>query len=82
MEYIPAKFGVNDVRDGFVVDIGSLYDFLSRLKDHRDARGVRYKLVNMLVFIACQAVGRRQVDRHLRMGVAQAASAVRGSWFG
>ena len=27
---------------GFVVDWGSLYDFLTRLEDRRDPRGVRY----------------------------------------
>ena len=35
MEYIPVEKGVNDVSEGFVLDIGSLYDYLSRLKDYR-----------------------------------------------
>ena len=51
MEYIPVESEVNDIGEGFVLDIGSLYDYLSRLKDYRDARGVRYKLVDILVFI-------------------------------
>lgn len=51
MEYIPVESGVNDIGEGFVLDIGSLYDYLSRLRDYRDARGVRYKLVDILVFI-------------------------------
>ena len=51
MEYIPVESGVNDIGEGFVLDIGSLYDYLSRLKDYRDTRGVRYKLVDILVFI-------------------------------
>ena len=51
MEYIPVEPESNNVGEGFVLDIGSLYDYLSRLKDCRDARGVRYKLVDVLVFI-------------------------------
>ena len=31
--------------------MGSLYDFLSRLEDRRDARGIRYKLAHILVFV-------------------------------
>ena len=58
MEYRPAGFDAN-VADppgwgdgqGFMVDMGSLYDFLSRLEDRRDARGIRYKLVHILVFV-------------------------------
>ena len=58
MEYRPAGFDVK-VADppgwgdckGFMVDMGSLYDFLSRLEDRRDARGIRYKLVHILVFV-------------------------------
>ena len=33
---------------GFVVDWGSLYDFLTRLEDRRDPRGVRYPLAWVL----------------------------------
>ena len=33
---------------GFVVDWGSLYDFLTRLEDRRDPRGVRYPLARVL----------------------------------
>lgn len=33
---------------GFVVDWGSLYDFLTRLEDRRDPRGVRYPLARIL----------------------------------
>ena len=51
MEYIPVEPEVNDIGEGFVLDIGSLYDYLSRIKDYRDARGVRYKLVDILVLI-------------------------------
>ena len=51
MEYSPAGFDVNGDPQGFMVDMGSLYDFLSRLEDRRDARGLRYKLVHILVFV-------------------------------
>jgi hypothetical protein len=33
------------------VDLGSLYDYLARLEDRRDPRGVRYRLVHILVFV-------------------------------
>ena len=36
----------------FMVDLGSLYDFLSRLEDRRDSRGIRYRLVHIVVFVA------------------------------
>ncbi len=58
MEYSPAGFDVNVVNppgqgdpQRFMVDMGSLYDFLSRLEDRWDARGLRYKLVHILVFV-------------------------------
>ena len=51
MEYRPAGFDVNDDAQGFMVDVGSLYEFLSRLEDRRDARGIRYKLAHILVFV-------------------------------
>ena len=52
MEYSRAGFDVNGEVQGFMVDVGSLYDFLSRLEDRRDARGIRYKLAHILVFVA------------------------------
>ena len=52
------EFDVNDwgARDedavsGLVVDWGSLYDFLTRLEDGRDPRGVRYPLARILTFV-------------------------------
>ena len=33
------------------MDLGSLYDYLARLEDRRDPRGVRYRLVHILVFV-------------------------------
>ena len=51
MEYSRAGFDVNGEVQGFMVHVGSLYDFLSRLEDRRDARGIRYKLAHILVFV-------------------------------
>ena len=63
-EYSPAEVDVNAASSpgpsdapgldapGFLVDLGSLYDFLSRLEDRRDSRGIRYRLVHVLVFVA------------------------------
>ena len=36
---------------GLVVDLGSLYTWLGKLSDHRHARGVRYRLVTVLVLV-------------------------------
>ena len=58
MDCSPAEFDVNVVCPedqgkvpGFLVDLGSLYDYLARLEDRRDPRGVRYRLVHILVFV-------------------------------
>ena len=41
----------SNTETGNVFDVGSLYAELSKLTDQRDARGIRYQLVNILVFI-------------------------------
>ncbi len=51
MEYSPASIDVNGDSQGFVIDVGSLYEHLSQLKDRRDSRGVRYELVTILIFV-------------------------------
>ena len=51
MKYSLAGMDVKGDDDGFVIDINSLYDFLSRLTDLRDVRGIRYELVHILVFV-------------------------------
>lgn len=51
MEPDTPTFDVNLNPDGFVVDLGSLYDFLCRVPDRRHARGVRYALVTILMFV-------------------------------
>lgn len=50
-EYSTPTFDVNLDPDGFVVDLNSLFDWFSKLHDSRHARGVRYSLVTLLVFI-------------------------------
>jgi predicted transposase YbfD/YdcC len=50
-EYSTPRFDVNVDPDGFLIDLNSLYECLARLSDSRDARGVRYALVTVLVYI-------------------------------
>ncbi len=50
-KYSPPTFDVNVDPDGFIMDLDSLYAFLTHLHDSRDAHGVRYALVTILVFI-------------------------------
>ncbi len=44
-------FEINLRPEGFVFDVGSLMAALMGLKDLRDARGLRYALVTVLVFV-------------------------------
>lgn len=48
MEY---KSNLCEAKEGIVVDLGSLYAKLSELQDSRDARGKRYGLVTILLFV-------------------------------
>ncbi len=48
MEY---KSDISGREQGLVVDVGSLYAWLCQLEDRRHARGVRYRLVTVLVFV-------------------------------
>ena len=49
MKYTPLSFEVNLRPEGFIVDLDSLYSSLMQLHDQRDARGLRYTLVTVLV---------------------------------
>ena len=51
MECNTPTFDVNLDPSGFVVDLDSLYACLARLRDKRRARGVRYALVTVLVYL-------------------------------
>jgi len=66
MKYTPLSFDVN-LKDGFACDLNSLYAALTKLKDQRDARGLRYRLVTVLVFIV---LAKLCGEDHLR-GIAQ-----------
>jgi predicted transposase YbfD/YdcC len=41
----------SNTEEGCVIDLGSLYAEMSQLTDNRDARGMRYHLVNILIFM-------------------------------
>jgi hypothetical protein len=51
MECTTPTFDVNLDPNGFVVDLDSLYAWLACLRDKRHARGVRYALVTVLLFM-------------------------------
>ena len=66
-KYTLLAFEINVDPDGVVFDIGSLFEALCTLHDQRDARGLRYRLVTVLVFtILAKLAG----ENHLR-GIAQ-----------
>src|SRR5512140_2303190 len=50
-EYIAPTFDVNIDSDGLLIDLNSLYEHLTRLQDSRDARGMRYALATVLVYV-------------------------------
>lgn len=51
MECTTPTFDVNLDPNGFVIDLDCLYAWLARLHDKRHARGVRYALVTVLLFL-------------------------------
>jgi predicted transposase YbfD/YdcC len=67
MKYIPLSFDVNLRPEGIVIDLDSLFAALAKLRDRRDARGLRYALVTVLVFIV---LAKLCGEDHLR-GIAQ-----------
>lgn len=67
MKYTPLSFEVNLRPEGFVVDLDSLFAALTQLQDQRDARGLRYALVTVLVFLL---LAKLSGEDHLR-GIAQ-----------
>lgn len=50
-KYIPLPFEINLRPDGFVFDVGSLFEAFCGLHDQRDARGVRYALATILTYV-------------------------------
>ena len=51
MDYHAFGFDVNTDPVGFIIDLGSLYEYLSTMMDCRHARGKRYALVTVLIFV-------------------------------
>jgi NAD(P)H-dependent FMN reductase len=66
MKYTPLSYEVN-LREGVIIDLDSLFSALCELHDKRDARGLRYALVTVLIFILLAKLGGQD---HLR-GIAQ-----------
>jgi predicted transposase YbfD/YdcC len=67
MKYKPIAFEINLRSEGFVFEVGSLYEALCGLEDQRDARGTRYALVTVLVYVV---LAKLAGEDHLR-GIAQ-----------
>lgn len=67
MKYTPLSFDVNLRPEGFVVHLDSLFAALATLTDRRDARGLRYSLVTVLVYLI---LAKFAGEDHLR-GIAQ-----------
>jgi predicted transposase YbfD/YdcC len=51
IEYTTPGWDVNAAADGVLFDVGSLYEYLYQVRDSRHARGVRYALVTVLVYV-------------------------------
>jgi predicted transposase YbfD/YdcC len=66
-KYTPLAWEINLNPEGVVFDIGSLFEALCTLHDQRDARGLRYRLVTVLVFVV---LAKLAGENHLR-GIAQ-----------
>jgi predicted transposase YbfD/YdcC len=66
-KYIPVAFEINLRPEGVVFEVGSLFEALATLHDQRDARGVRYALVTVLVLIV---LAKLAGENHVR-GMAQ-----------
>lgn len=47
----PVAFEINLCEDGFIFDVGSLFELFASLHDGRDARGIRYALTTILVLV-------------------------------
>ena len=67
MKYTPLSIDVNLRPEGFVVHLDSLFATLATLSDRRDARGLRYALVTVLVYVI---LAKLAGEDHLR-GIAQ-----------
>jgi predicted transposase YbfD/YdcC len=83
MEYTTPSLDVNLNPDGFVVDLDSLYAAFAHLHDSRHARGLRYGLVTVLVYLVlAKLAGQDRVSgiaqwvKHRRTALAEALQLV------
>jgi predicted transposase YbfD/YdcC len=67
MQYNTAAISLAAIDEAFFFDVGSLYEHLEQLTDHRDPRGLRYPLAVALVFIILAKLAGEQEPR----GIAQ-----------
>ena len=77
MKYRPAAFEINLCREGFVSEVGSLFSALCRLHDQKDARGLRYALVTVLVYVVLAKLA--EEDHHAGDGSPPRQWSVRAS---
>jgi hypothetical protein len=56
-KYIPLAFEIKLRPEGLVFDVGSLFEAFCGLHDQRDARGLRYPLVTVLVYVLLAKLG-------------------------
>lgn len=77
-KYTPTAFELNLRSEGVVFDVGSLMDALMRLHDQRDARGVRYALVTVLVFVFLAKLSGEDSLRGMAQWVKERAQALAG----
>jgi len=67
MKYTAEPYEFNLVEGGFLFEVGSLVDVLGGLHDRRDARGLRYALVTVLVYVVLAKLS----GEHSLRGIAQ-----------
>jgi predicted transposase YbfD/YdcC len=70
-QYTPVAFEIKLRPEGFVFDVGSLFAALLALHDQRDARGMRYALVTVLVFVVLAKLAGEDVLRGIAQWVAE-----------
>lgn len=70
-QYTPVAFEIKLRPEGFVFEVGSLFAALLALHDQRDARGMRYALVTVLVFVVLAKLAGEDVLRGIAQWVAE-----------
>lgn len=75
-QYTPVPFELKLRPEGFVFDVGSLLEALLALHDQRDARGLRYALVTVLVFVVLAKLAGEDYLRGMAQWVAERQEAL------